>query len=623
MWRYIVLFALLESLIFLLLNYSKNEQKERRYIQNIEQLSIGYEAVFAKYQKLSEAVFCSAIDNNSTYSILIKALKDKNEVNSSRVKLLNTMLPVYLKLKELGVRQFQFHLPDNSSFLRLHEPLSYGDTLEGFRHTVRIVNRDRVAAHGFEEGRAASGLRYVFPVMQGVNHLGSVEFGIDYEAIVSSLKMLSGARYALVVKKDAVGKPDMFKKELDGFTSFKICDDYLLEGKEKKEFRELEKQLIESVKDISKKCASQKPFSTSVDFRDGVYSVTFYPIKDIRGVHAAYLIEYKKDLAYGLYSADLMRAFGVYTLFIAILLSVIFLVNTKRKNIWELNASLEQKSEELQAILDASGGGLAILDGEGRFLYTNSALSLHLGYAKDELLGLDIYKIGEESQKDETKEFIEEALISGSCFNFKKICISKKGKRVVFSMQLTRLPDGRSLILSAADITEDIEYAKSLEIKAATDSLTRVSNRRSLEVSMQDAMNQAIAHGKGLCFVVMDIDNFKTINDTYGHAVGDAVLREFSALVSTTIRTEDIFGRWGGEEFLLVCEGLSIEKAVFLAEKIRGRVEANRFEGLPSVTCSFGVACMTQEDTVQTLFDKADAAMYEAKRAGRNRVETA
>jgi len=617
------LFALLEAFIFLLLSYNKNEQKERHYRQNIEQLSSGYEAVFVKYQKLSEAVFYSAIDTNDTAALLMRALRNNNEMNQSRAQLLESMQPIYLKLKELGVKQFQFHLPDNSSFLRLHEPLLYGDTLAGFRHTVRIVNRDKVAAYGFEEGRAASGFRYVFPIMRGVNHLGSVEFGIDYEAIVSSLQILSGARYALIVKKDAVGKPDIFKKELGNFTPFSICDDYLLESKDKKDFRELENTLGATTKDIAQKCASQKPFSTSVDFKGGVYTVTFYPIRDIRGVHTAYLIEYKKDPIYGFYSASFIRTFGVYTLFMGILLSVIFLVNKKRQNIWELNASLKQKSAELQAILDASGGGLAILDEEGHFLYANSAFSLLLGYAKDELAALDIYKIGVAEQKEETRESIEEAIISGSCFNFKKICTTKNGEKVIFSVQLTRLPGNKSLILSATDITKDIEYARSLEIKAATDSLTKVSNRRSLEVTMQEAMESAQEHGDELCFVVMDIDNFKSINDTYGHAVGDAVLRDFSALVSKTIRAEDIFGRWGGEEFLLVCDGLSVEKSVALAEKIRGRVEANRFDGLPSVTCSFGVAGMDSDDTPQTLFDKADGAMYEAKKAGRNRVEIA
>jgi len=593
----------------------------RYYRQNIEQLSSNYEAVFATYQKLSEAVFYSAIDKDATASLLLMALKNKNEMNASRAKLLESMTPIYSRLKEMGIKQFQFHLPDNTSFLRLHEPLHYGDTLAGFRHTVRIVNRDKTPAYGFEEGRAASGFRYVFPIVRNKNHLGSVEFGIDYDAVASSMQVHSGAKYALIVKKDAATKPSIFKNEMNSFSPFSISSDYLLEGKDKREFREMEVALAAKANNIAAKLIDQKPFSKAIEFRDSMYTVSFYPIKDVRGVHAAYLIEYKKDPIYAFYNTSFIRTFGVYTLFMAILLFVIFLVNKKRQNIWELNSSLEQKSAELQAILDASGGGLAILDEAGNFLYGNSAFCVKLGYEKDELSVLDMYKIGTKQQLQETKDAMNEAFASGSCFNFKKICVAKNGRNVIFSMQLTRLPNNKTLILSAVDITKDMEYAKSLELKAATDSLTKILNRRSLEVGIQEAVMLATQKNKELCLVVMDIDSFKAINDTYGHSIGDAVLREFSGLVAKNIRSGDIFGRWGGEEFLLACEGLSLVKAVALAEKIRGRVEAGSFDGLPKITCSFGVSAMKEGDTMGSLFDRADSAMYRAKNNGRNRVE--
>lgn len=281
---------------------------------------------------------------------------------------------------------------------------------------------------------------------------------------------------------------------------------------------------------------------------------------------------------------------------------------------------MEQKSTELQAILDASGTGLAIVDTNGCFLYANSAFCVYLGRTKEEIRALDIYKIGVESQTTQTSEFLQEALTSGSCFNFKKVCIAKNGENIIFSMQLTRLPDNETLILSAADITKDVEYAKRLELRANTDSLTNTLNRQSLEIGMQEAIVIARENNDDLCITIMDIDNFKAINDTYGHMMGDSVLKGFSELVSKNVRSMDIFGRWGGEEFLLICRGLSLANALVLAEKIRGRVEASSFDGLPSVTCSFGVAIMKDDDTMSSLFDRADGAMYEAKRAGRNRV---
>lgn len=619
-WHYVVLFMVLEAFIFLLLSYNKKEQTARYYRQSIGDLAANYESVFLKYQKLSEAVFCSAIDNSTTASLLAGALKDKNERDASRRKLEKSMSSMYLRLKELGVKQFQFHLPDNTSFFRFHEPLSYGDTLSGFRHTVQAVSKTKTPAFGFEEGRAASGFRYVFPILKDKNYLGSVEFGIDYDAILASMRLHSGAKYALIVKKDAVSKPNIFKNELNNFSSFLKSKDYLLEGRDRDEFKKIENALFKKSEDISLRLNEQKPFFDSAKFEGDMYTVGFYPINDVRGVHTAYIVEYKKDHIYEFYNAGFTRTFGVYTLFMAILLSVIFFVNKKRQSIWELNSSLEQKSAELQAILDASGAGLAIVDTNGCFLYANSAFCVHLGYEKDELRTLDIYTIGIESQISQTNEFLQEALTSGSCFNFKKVCLAKNGESIIFSMQLTRLPDSKTLILSAADITKDVEYARTLELRAATDSLTKVLNRQSLEVNIQEAMAFARENNDDLCLIIMDIDNFKAINDTYGHTTGDSVLKGFSELVTKSVRTMDVFGRWGGEEFLLICKGLSLANAAALAEKIRGRVEASSFDGPKSVTCSFGVAIMRDDDTMSSLFDRADDAMYEAKRAGRNRV---
>ncbi len=620
-WRYLLVFILLEAFIFFLLGYNKKEQLNRHYRTNIQELSSQYESVFLEYQKLSEAVFYSVIDNNSTKAILKKSLEDEKYEAESRRKLTETMLPVYQRLKDLGLKQFQFHMPDNTSFLRLHELGHYGDTLLSFRHTVSLVNRDKKPVFAFEEGRAASGFRYVFPIMQGENHLGSVEFGIDYEAIMSSLQSLSGARYALIVKKDALGKPDMFAGAKRSFAPFAICDDYLLEGQDKREFREIEGALDAKSKVIKNKCTAQRPFCLPVEIGGETYTVSFYPIKDIRRVHTAYLIEYKKDPAYAFYRASFIRTFGVYTLFMSVLLTVIYLINKKRQNIWELSNSLRRKSEEMEAVLEASGGGLAILDEKGRFLYANTAFCSKLEYEKDEIMGLDIFALCVDAEYQSLKEAIDEALISGASYNIKKTLVSKRDNGFIFSIQITRMPDGHSLILSANDITEDVEYAKTLEHKASIDELTGVLNRRSIEAMLMEAAMNAKNTDKPLSVVVMDIDNFKSINDTYGHQIGDSVLKEFARIVEGEIRTSDIFGRWGGEEFVLICYGTNAKNALLVAEKIRASVEAKRIEGLPAITSSFGIAELMVTEGWDELFVRADQAMYRAKQSGKNRVE--
>ncbi len=124
-----------------------------------------------------------------------------------------------------------------------------------------------------------------------------------------------------------------------------------------------------------------------------------------------------------------------------------------------------------------------------------------------------------------------------------------------------------------------------------------------------------------LSLVIFDIDFFKKINDTYGHLVGDSVLRELAEIVRANIRSSEYFVRWGGEEFILLLPGTGLQSAAMVAEKIRRAVEDATFSEVGKVTCSFGVTTLKNDDTIQSFLHRADEALYEAKRSGRNQVK--
>ncbi|HEY6528179.1 MAG TPA: GGDEF domain-containing protein [Cellvibrionaceae bacterium] len=129
-----------------------------------------------------------------------------------------------------------------------------------------------------------------------------------------------------------------------------------------------------------------------------------------------------------------------------------------------------------------------------------------------------------------------------------------------------------------------------------------------------------------ISLLVLDIDHFKRVNDTRGHDVGDLILRTFAEIVSRTVRANDHMARWGGEEFVLVCEQVSGDTARVIGEKLREAVAQLRFEphGQPlTVTVSIGIACGKLSDNFDTLFKRADVALYKAKMGGRNLVEMA
>lgn len=164
---------------------------------------------------------------------------------------------------------------------------------------------------------------------------------------------------------------------------------------------------------------------------------------------------------------------------------------------------------------------------------------------------------------------------------------------------------------------------RQLEEKSRTDTLTGAFNREGIEEVIKVGLWEWRSHYKPLSIVMLDIDHFKDINDTYGHAAGDKVLSELSSLVQKYIRTDDLFARWGGEEFVLVCRNTRIGQAAVIAEKLREFIANHEFGDGLQVTVSMGVATLNANEPLEQLFKSADDALYSAKRAGRNCVVVA
>jgi diguanylate cyclase (GGDEF)-like protein len=155
---------------------------------------------------------------------------------------------------------------------------------------------------------------------------------------------------------------------------------------------------------------------------------------------------------------------------------------------------------------------------------------------------------------------------------------------------------------------------------AMHDQLTKLYNRHYLTDVLTSKMAHAARYKTPLSIVLIDIDHFKTINDTYGHVVGDVVLREIADVIEQNARKEDIAARFGGEEFIVVLDGCTLEDARNKAEYLRRQIQARRPAGI-EVTASFGVVQLNGKiDTCTRFFDLADQALYRAKEEGRNKV---
>ena len=170
----------------------------------------------------------------------------------------------------------------------------------------------------------------------------------------------------------------------------------------------------------------------------------------------------------------------------------------------------------------------------------------------------------------------------------------------------------------------EAQYHEEIYRLTIIDGLTQVYNKRYLLEFLDREMARCGRHGRALSIVMIDVDHFKKINDTYGHLAGDYVLRELAGQIKTRIRREECFARYGGEEFVLVLPETGHDNSVYLAEKLRKMIEAHRFvfEGKEiKVSFSGGVADMQPTDEGPEAFIQiADGRLYEAKRNGRNRI---
>lgn len=179
---------------------------------------------------------------------------------------------------------------------------------------------------------------------------------------------------------------------------------------------------------------------------------------------------------------------------------------------------------------------------------------------------------------------------------------------------------GVMVLIARRFLAEVRSTANELERLSVTDRLTGLGNRHKMDEALELERLRLARSPPGFSVLMIDIDHFKSVNDVHGHLAGDAVLQDMAKVLSSNVRRTDVVGRWGGEEFLVLCPGTHAAGAMVLAESLRATIESHDFPGVGRKTCSIGVATARPDETIDTLLDRADAALYRAKDGGRNRV---
>lgn len=276
---------------------------------------------------------------------------------------------------------------------------------------------------------------------------------------------------------------------------------------------------------------------------------------------------------------------------------------------------LEQKKMVDQHILMSS------TDLKGVITSVNEAFCRISGYSEEELIGKNHNIIRHPDMPKELYKDMWDTIQVNQHWSGELKNLSKTGEHFWVTVMITPIFDESGEKVGYRSIRENITDKKRIEELSITDRLTGLYNRLMLDEVFEQKMHEFDRHKIPFSIILLDIDHFKAVNDTFGHDVGDTVLIELANILTNELRESDIAGRWGGEEFVIICNNTHIDGAYILAEKIRQTVESHSFKTAGYKTISLGVVEFKKGHTIASLFKKVDQLLYLAKQNGRNQTK--
>ena len=315
----------------------------------------------------------------------------------------------------------------------------------------------------------------------------------------------------------------------------------------------------------------------------------------------------------------------ILTIFLYFVLTKLIRTLEKEEN------ELQTKQTEMQIIMNNSESLIALIN-EGALTVINTPF-LHYSHYKTTDMFIDHYQ---DLSKlfVETKDTFSSKGVSDNSIWIDEISQVEERNRIValqhnifglnyFNVTITQVPEhDNSKVVIFSNITSIFQKSKKDEYSAHHDPLTNIYNRQYFNEIVAQNIFTTKYKFETPTLLMLDLDYFKNVNDTYGHQTGDDVLVHFTKIISQNIRESDVFARWGGEEFLVLLSTSNTIQAKKVAELLRGKIEEADFKEAGKITCSIGMSQYVEGDTLESWLSRVDKALYEAKDKGRNRVET-
>lgn len=343
---------------------------------------------------------------------------------------------------------------------------------------------------------------------------------------------------------------------------------------------------------------------------------------------------------------DALKEGAFFLVFCVVSVVGLVLVQRRQAGILKAERELAETRQRFVNIFDFMPDATFVVDLDMRVIAWNRAMEQMTGIPKEQMLGQGDYAYTVPFHGDRRPNLIDLLFVKDANLGDKYKNVTRKGASLFAEVFCPALYQGKGAhvwaiaaplydlqgeVVGAIESIRDISARKQLETdlrqsnellasQARLDFLTNIYNRLMFNELLHAELARACRYTTTLSLIMFDLDHFKQVNDTMGHAVGDHVLKEVARLVSGRIRTHDIFCRWGGEEFMILTPKIDVVQATQLAEDIRGLIAGHDFGEALHVTASFGVIDCLCGESPELLIERVDAALYQAKNGGRNRV---
>ena len=297
--------------------------------------------------------------------------------------------------------------------------------------------------------------------------------------------------------------------------------------------------------------------------------------------------------------------------------------------LFEAKLSLKKEIEKVNKLNDKLEADQEIIDRnimmmrtsfDGVIIDVSTFFCQFFEFKKDFILGKNISTFKQDGGFSATYKELWETIRNKKCWSGELKLKTYKGEEKWVQSRITPILDRDGEVLEFSAVYHDITNEKLLEELYITDPLTKLYNRAHFD----EVVNFIVKHQRktdtDFVLVITDIDHFKSINDTYGHQIGDEALVSVANTLKDSLREDDLIARWGGEEFVIMLKNVTLDEAKTIIEKVRASVEKNKINGTINATASFGITKYILGEDIKKTFKRVDDALYEAKKSGRNRA---